>query len=139
LSATAPLRRRGDGGRKPLFCFGQHVTKNILYLVYFIPKKNLSAIRIVALVATFLSLVLTSYMWLHYDYSLHGINMENQFQFVEHFSWISTYHIEYFIGVDGLSFPMIWLSSLLSFFDFYRFYDFFCSRWVDCRKFLGIR
>lgn len=86
-----------------------------MVLILFIPKKNLSAIKIVALVTTFLSLVLTTYMWSQYDYSLHGVNMENQFQFVEHFTWIATYHIEYFIGVDGLSFPMVWLSSLLSF------------------------
>ncbi len=86
-----------------------------MVIILFIPKKNLSAIKIVALVTTFLSLVLTSYMWSQYNYGLHGINAENQFQFVEHFSWISAYHIEYFVGVDGLSFPMVWLSSLLSF------------------------
>ena len=86
-----------------------------MVLILFIPKKNLNAIRIVALVTTFLALVLTSYMWSQYNYGLQGISTESQFQFVEHFAWIPVFHIDYFIGVDGLSFPMVWLSSLLSF------------------------
>jgi NADH-quinone oxidoreductase subunit M len=54
-------------------------------------------------------------MWTQYNYDLAGINNESQFQFVEHVGWIKAYNIEYFIGTDGLSFPMIWLTTLLSF------------------------
>jgi len=80
-----------------------------------VPKKNLPLVRILAAVFTFIPLVITSYLWTQFDYSAAGINTEGGFQFVEHLSWIPTYHIEYFIGVDGLSFPMVWLTSLLSF------------------------
>ena len=37
------------------------------------------------------------------------------FQFVEHYSWIKTFNIEYFMGIDGLSVPMVLLTALLSF------------------------
>jgi len=86
-----------------------------MFIILFIPKKNLLAIKVVAVVTTFIPLALTSLMWLNYNYGLSGINLESQFQFVEHHAWIPAYHIEYFIGVDGLSFPMVWLTSLLDF------------------------
>ena len=83
--------------------------------VLFLPKKNISLIRWTSVVFTFIPLVLTSFMWTQYNYDMAGINNEAQFQFVEHLSWISAYNIEYFVGVDGLSFPMVWLTTLLSF------------------------
>src|SRR5262249_1419466 len=36
-------------------------------------------------------------------------------QFVDRVSWIPAYHIEYFVGVDGLSITMVVLTALLSF------------------------
>ena len=35
-------------------------------------------------------------------------------KFVEKVSWISRFNINYFVGVDGLSLPLIWLSALLT-------------------------
>ena len=34
-------------------------------------------------------------------------------QFVESFKWIETFHINYTMGVDGLSFPLIVLTALI--------------------------
>ncbi len=84
-------------------------------LILAVPRKNLPLVRIIAAVFTFIPLVITSYLWTQFDYTAAGINTESGFQFVEHLPWIPTYHIEYFIGVDGLSFPMVWLTTLLSF------------------------
>src|SRR5208282_4626370 len=36
-------------------------------------------------------------------------------QFVEHYPWISTYHIYYFMGVDGISISMVLLTALICF------------------------
>ena len=36
-------------------------------------------------------------------------------QFVEKLPWISSFHIEYHLGIDGLSFPLLLLTTLLSF------------------------
>lgn len=84
-------------------------------IILFIPKEKLSTIKIIALVFSLASLVVTTYMWTIYHYGMIGINDESQFQFVEHMAWIPAFNIEYFVGVDGLSFPMVWLTSLLSF------------------------
>src|SRR5437667_7159728 len=37
------------------------------------------------------------------------------FQFVHHLPWIPDYHIEYFVGVDGISITMVVLTALLCF------------------------
>ena len=86
-----------------------------IVIILFISKKNLLAIKIVSIVFSFVPLVIASYMWLHYNYPMIGIDLESQFQFVEHFAWIPAFHIDYFVGLDGLSFPMFWLTTLLSF------------------------
>jgi len=54
-------------------------------------------------------------MWTQFNYGMVGINNESQFQFVEHMAWIPAFHIEFFVGLDGLSFPMFWLTTLLGF------------------------
>lgn len=84
-------------------------------IIIFLPKKQLLAIKVISVVATFIPLAITTYMWTQFNYAAAGINSESQFQFVEHFSWIKAYNIEYFVGIDGLSFPMVWLTTLLSF------------------------
>jgi len=50
-----------------------------------------------------------------YDRSLAGVNVASQFQFVEHYSWIPSINVEYFVGADGISMPMLLLTALLSF------------------------
>ncbi len=84
-------------------------------IILFIPKKNLSAIKITSVVFTFVPFVIASYMWSQFHYGMVGIDTESQFQFVDHFSWIPAFNIEYFVGLDGLSFPMFWLTTLLGF------------------------
>ena len=44
-----------------------------------------------------------------YDYSL------GEFRWVEKVMWISAFNIEYHVGVDGLSLPLIFLTALLQF------------------------
>jgi NADH-quinone oxidoreductase subunit M len=86
-----------------------------MLLILLVPKENLKAIKWISAVITFIPLVITSYMWTQFNYDAAGINSESSFQFVEHFSWIPAYSIEYFMGLDGLSFPMVWLTTLLCF------------------------
>jgi NADH-quinone oxidoreductase subunit M len=50
-----------------------------------------------------------------YDRGLAGVNVADQFQFVEKYSWIPNINVEYFVGADGISVPMILLTALLSF------------------------
>ncbi len=84
-------------------------------IVLLIPKQNAKAIKIASAVITFIPFVIASYMWSQFNFTLSGVNNEATFQFVEHTKWIPAYNIEYFVGLDGLSFPMFWLTTFVSF------------------------
>lgn len=94
-----------------------------MILILFIPKTQETIIKSATVVITFLQVLLAAVIWLNYDYSLGGINTQAGFQFVEKFrwieisglSWIGTIKIDYFLGIDGLSAPMVFLTALISF------------------------
>ena len=62
-----------------------------------------------AAAATAVPLILSLCLWVMYDYE------EGQFQWVEQTSWIGAFNIEYHVGVDGLSLPLIFLTAMLQF------------------------
>jgi NADH-quinone oxidoreductase subunit M len=67
------------------------------------------AARWIALVTSGLSLVAAVAAWKMFDPARNGIQME------QHFAWIRSFNIEYFVGADGLSISMVLLSGLISF------------------------
>jgi len=67
------------------------------------------ACRVLAMVASGLTLVLALGLWKAFDPSNPGL------QFVHHTRWIAAFNIEYFVGVDGLSITLVILSALISF------------------------
>lgn len=77
--------------------------------ILFMPKKETGAVKAVAAAAAFLPLVLAVKLFCAFDRGVAGP------QFVERVAWIPAYHIEYYLGVDGLSVPMLLLTALLSF------------------------
>jgi NADH-quinone oxidoreductase subunit M len=77
--------------------------------ILFIPRAKEEAIKTVAAVATAIPLILSVYLWAVYDYEA------GQFQWIEKHSWISALNIEYHVGVDGISLPLIFLTALLQF------------------------
>ena len=79
-------------------------------VVMLIPKTNMRAIKIAAGVFTFIPLVIATQMYFSgFDKAAEG------YQFVEHHSWIPIGKIFYSVGVDGLSMPLIWLTTILFF------------------------
>jgi len=84
-------------------------------VVGLLPTKNPNVIRWTTLAVTFVVLVIAVSLYPQFSHSQTGINEESGFQFVEHTSWIPAFNIEYFVGVDGLSFPMVLLTALLCF------------------------
>lgn len=79
-------------------------------------------IRWIAAGTTFLQLVLAIILYFSYDTALAGVNDLKSFQFVEKVSWINAHlpmvgdiNIEYFLGIDGLSVPMVLLTAIISF------------------------
>ncbi len=83
-----------------------------LLLIFFIPKNSHNAIRWTAAVFTGLQVVLAVWIFMNFNRGT------TEMQFVEQYKWIDlppSLNIEYFMGIDGLSVPMVLLTALLSF------------------------
>src|SRR5210317_1899510 len=78
-------------------------------VIAFIPSERKEIIKTVAAAAAAVPLVLAVQLFMNFDRSTAG------FQFVEHYTWIKSFNIEYFMAVDGLSVPLVLLTAFLSF------------------------
>lgn len=76
-------------------------------LVLLLPKTADKAIKGVSLLASLFSLSLALCIWSQF-------RPEAGLQFVERAAWIPTLHVEYFLGVDGLSVTMVLLTALIT-------------------------
>ncbi|OIO71552.1 MAG: NADH-quinone oxidoreductase subunit M [Zetaproteobacteria bacterium CG_4_9_14_3_um_filter_49_83] len=70
--------------------------------------KGDNAVRWSSLIVSILTFLVTLPLWLKFDTSTAHM------QFEELHPWIETYHINYQLGVDGISMPFILLTSLLT-------------------------
>ena len=94
-----------------------------MIIVLLLPKSAENNVKYTTLAVTSIQLVLALLMILNFDYSAAGIFDVNSFQFVEKVSWIQipdvaflgTLKIDYFLGVDGLSAPLVLLSTIIFF------------------------
>lgn len=94
-----------------------------MIIVLILPKNARKAIKWTAVGATFLQVVLAMLIYANFNYNLGGINSQEGMQFVEKFkwidikglSWVGRLQVEYFLGVDGVSVPMVILTALISF------------------------
>ncbi|MDP2326376.1 MAG: NADH-quinone oxidoreductase subunit M, partial [Gammaproteobacteria bacterium] len=64
--------------------------------------------RIVALAISVLTFVLSLPLWTNFDSSTASM------QFVERVPWIRTFNVEYYLGIDGFSMPLILLTTFLT-------------------------
>ncbi len=76
-------------------------------LILFTSKTNEALMKGVAVGASLASFVLSLFMVALFD-------VGGGMQFVERYSWIPTLGIQYHVGVDGLSLPLVVLTTLLS-------------------------
>jgi NADH-quinone oxidoreductase subunit M len=92
-------------------------------LILFMKKEQVKLVKSITLLTTGLQVILAGILLAAFNYSAGGINDPNSFQFVEKwrwiqiegFPWIGTIKIDYFLGADGLSVPMILLTAIVSF------------------------
>jgi NADH-quinone oxidoreductase subunit M len=78
-------------------------------LIALIPRLDAGAIKRIAAFFTFASFALSVALFAFFDLSDSG------YQFVEKVSWISQINVHYHLGVDGLSLPLVILTTLLGF------------------------
>ncbi|MFO7652681.1 MAG: NADH-quinone oxidoreductase subunit M [Candidatus Krumholzibacteriia bacterium] len=77
--------------------------------IAFLPSSRKDVIKTVAACAAAIPLILAVKLFIDFDRG------SSAMQFVEHYKWIEAFNIQYFMGVDGLSVPMVLLTALLSF------------------------
>jgi NADH-quinone oxidoreductase subunit M len=84
----------------------------IAHLVGYKEDKNL---RLFTVVLMTVNLALATWLYARFDPSLTKIDGNDGYQFVEHVVWIRSLNVEYFVGVDGVSISMVFLTALISF------------------------
>src|SRR5512137_2326269 len=80
-------------------------------LILAMPDAMKSTYKWVAVAATFPQLLIAVYLYNNFDTTTTAI------QFAEKYPWIAAYHINYFMGVDGISISMVLLTALICFFS----------------------
>jgi NADH-quinone oxidoreductase subunit M len=92
-------------------------------VILFLPKTAMTAIKGVSVVATFLAMVLATKLYF-VDFAQKSVaEIEASrgagdilgAQFVQKVDWISAIGVQYYIGVDGLSVALVWLTTVLLF------------------------
>ncbi len=94
-----------------------------MIIVLFLREQNKNAIRWTSALFAGIQVVLAGVIFIHFNRSMAGINTQEGFQFLEKVGWIDIksvawfgrIHIDYFMGIDGLSVLMVILTALISF------------------------
>ncbi|MEK7383078.1 MAG: NADH-quinone oxidoreductase subunit M, partial [Elusimicrobiota bacterium] len=77
-------------------------------IVLMLPKEKVRAIQIVSFVAAGVALAASLALLLRFDKSSAAM------QYVERWMWIPSLNVQYFLGVDGLSYPLVLLTTFMS-------------------------
>lgn len=94
-----------------------------MIMILAMPGKNDRIIKSVTVAITLIQVVLAAFLAMNFNYQMHAPYSEASFQFIEKFrwieipgvSWLGTVKIDYFLGVDGVSMPLVLLSAIISF------------------------
>ncbi len=79
------------------------------FLILLVPKRNTGLIQSLGLVSTGAVLAMAVVLLLQFDYTRSSV------QFVEKALWLAQFNAWYFLGVDGLSVGLVFLTALLGF------------------------
>lgn len=93
----------------PILTFMTFVPLLGVIAVLLLKRENVGAIRWTSAFFSFVPLVASFFLLAGYDWSTSAI------QFIERYEWFPQVNISYFMGADGLSVPMLFLTALLSF------------------------
>ncbi len=93
-----------------------------MVVVLLLPKEQRDAIRWTSLAVTVIQVVLAVLIFYRFDRGLAGVTSQAGMQFVEKANWIDIksvawfgrIHIEYLLGIDGISVVMVLLTALIS-------------------------
>jgi NADH-quinone oxidoreductase subunit M len=86
-------------------------------VLLFLSRENTEGIKWVSMITTVIVFVLTLYMAFPSAEGVDNVQFEMgaaEMQSVFNHEWIPTFNIRYFMGVDGISFPLLILTSFIS-------------------------
>ncbi len=94
-----------------------------MVIILFIPKTQEKVIKGLTLLITSVQVILSIIILAGFDYSKGGVFDANSFQFIEKFrwidiegfSWIGRIKIDYYLGIDGISVPLVLLTAIICF------------------------
>lgn len=73
-----------------------------------LPKENPELVKRFALGVSIIPLILVAIMWGSFEFG------SSEIQFLQDFEWIPSIGASFKVGVDGLSYPMLWLTAIVS-------------------------
>jgi NADH-quinone oxidoreductase subunit M len=79
------------------------------FLILLVPRRYPVLMKVIALAATIPPLWWAASLFVRFD------RLDGGFQYVEKLPWITAFNINYFLGIDGISIPMVLLTALLCF------------------------
>ncbi|MFZ5584958.1 MAG: complex I subunit 4 family protein [Thermodesulfobacteriota bacterium] len=88
-----------------------------LLVILFLPRNRDDLVRWVSLVSAGVCLLLTLQLYAAYDQTAAGL------QFVERFAWAPSLGIWWFLAVDGISLPLVLLTSIVFFTGVWTMWD----------------
>lgn len=78
-------------------------------IMLLVPKHKDELIRWLSAITTFATFLLSLMLIPNFDTTTH------QMQFVERYSWIPSIGVQYFLGIDGISFLLVLLTTMITF------------------------
>lgn len=90
-----------------------------------VPKSQTKNIKYISVLITLIQIALSIIILVNFNKALPGVNSAEGYQFVDKFTWIDVdvpgnlflgkIHIDYFLGIDGISVTMVLLTAFISF------------------------
>lgn len=80
-----------------------------IIIILLFPESKEKEIKVTAAIVTFISLLLSIIAFVTYNKAIGGL------QFQETYSWIPAFGINYSVGADGLSLPLVLLTAIVIF------------------------
>lgn len=82
-------------------------------IILMLPKERGENARMLALAAMLIGLILSAFVYFGYEIPPRGTRWADTLQFTEQVPWIRALDIQYFLGVDGLSATLVFLTAIV--------------------------
>jgi NADH-quinone oxidoreductase subunit M len=86
-----------------------------IFIAHILGYKEDKNLRTLTVVLMAVNLVLATWLYIKFDTAFSKVDGNDGYQFIEHGVWIRSLNVEYFVGVDGISISMVFLTALISF------------------------